>query len=327
MSQVSGKTTGTTSSFPSEAVAALLERVDVAAVQAGASEELGRLLAKEAIQRPEVPIVDGVMTPTTIGQTRRLAEVILAGGMMPRGWALPNDSAQAVLAKATIALAFAYRLRRDWTWALGAVAVVNNRPCLYGDALPDLIWASGKCAVIDETWEGLSGDGMAGPNTVAVCRAKRSDNGAEKVYRFSVKDAQNADLFGKSGPWRSYPKRMLQMRARAFCLRDLFADVLSGAGVAEEQQDTEEASRNAANAEGRAAIAARIDQLRGDPEPSTGTTEATKAPEPSGDVPPPVATPEQAAATVASLGVKLQADPSIFGEGDGPVGTTHGRKR
>jgi hypothetical protein len=42
--------------------------------------------------------------------------------------------------------------------------------------------------------------------------------------------------------YKSYPKRMLQMRARAFALRDMFPDVLKGLQVREEVEDFVEAS-------------------------------------------------------------------------------------
>jgi hypothetical protein len=47
-------------------------------------------------------------------------------------------------------------------------------------------------------------------------------------------------LKGKQGPWTNYPKRMLQMRARSWCLRDVYPDVLRGVHVAEEAQDMPE---------------------------------------------------------------------------------------
>jgi hypothetical protein len=50
-------------------------------------------------------------------------------------------------------------------------------------------------------------------------------------------DAKAAGLQGKQGPWTQYPKRMRQMRARAFALRDVFPDVLRGLPVAEEVMD------------------------------------------------------------------------------------------
>ena len=47
----------------------------------------------------------------------------------------------------------------------------------------------------------------------AVCIAKR--HGSTPVTaRFSVMDAKRAGLWTKAGPWQTYPRRMLQMRAR-----------------------------------------------------------------------------------------------------------------
>jgi hypothetical protein len=46
------------------------------------------------------------------------------------------------------------------------------------------------------------------------------------------------DFWGKQGgPWTQYPRRMLQMRARGFALRDAFPDVLRGLVTAEEAAD------------------------------------------------------------------------------------------
>ena len=56
-------------------------------------------------------------------------------------------------------------------------------------------------------------------------------------------EAPRHPLWGKTGrngaptPWVTYPDRMLQMRARGFALRDVFADALRGVITAEEAQD------------------------------------------------------------------------------------------
>lgn len=121
--------------------------------------------------------------------------------------------------------------------SLSAVCVINNRPCLYGDALPALVHRSGKCEYIRERIEG------EGDDITAVCECKRNDQSEPVSRAFSAKDAKQAGLWGKAGPWRSYPKRMLQLRARAFALRDGFADILAGFGVAEEVQDYDPGAR------------------------------------------------------------------------------------
>jgi len=64
-------------------------------------------------------------------------------------------------------------------------------------------------------------------------------NGKEIETRrtFSVKDARLAGLMNKAGPWKQYPKRMLQMRARGFAIRDAFPDALKGVITYEEASD------------------------------------------------------------------------------------------
>ena len=71
----------------------------------------------------------------------------------------------------------------------------------------------------------------------AYCKAKRRGE-PEQVRTFSDSDAKIAGLLGKQGPWMTGPKRMKQMRARGFALRDVFTDVLRGMGLAEEAMDT-----------------------------------------------------------------------------------------
>jgi hypothetical protein len=76
-------------------------------------------------------------------------------------------------------------------------------------------------------------DGQKG---AAVCKVKR--RGEDPVERtFSWDDAQRAGLSKKDGPWKTYPKRMLQMRARSWAIRDVWPHVLKGLSIAEESSD------------------------------------------------------------------------------------------
>ena len=117
--------------------------------------------------------------------------------------------------------------------ALQSIAVVNGRPSVYGDAALAVCKASHLCEYVTEFVEG-EGDQM-----IAFCQAKRRGYPKATVVQFSVADAKKAGLWGKGGPWSSYPKRMLQMRARGFAIRDAFPDVLKGLVTAEEAQDYE----------------------------------------------------------------------------------------
>ena len=115
--------------------------------------------------------------------------------------------------------------------SLQSIAVINGRPSVWGDAALALVMGSPVCEYVRET---VTGDGDA---MVATCEAKRRGYPQPTTVAFSVADAKKAGLWGKSGPWTQYPKRMLQLRARGFALRDSFPDVLKGLVTAEEAQD------------------------------------------------------------------------------------------
>lgn len=110
--------------------------------------------------------------------------------------------------------------------ALQNLAIINGRPALWGDAVIALVRSSPLCEYITESDDG----------DTATCRVKRRGED-EEVRTFSMADAKTAGLLGKQGPWTQYPKRMRQMRARAFALRDVFPDVLRGMPIAEEIMD------------------------------------------------------------------------------------------
>jgi len=115
--------------------------------------------------------------------------------------------------------------------ALQNIACINGKPSVYGDAAMALVQASAVCEDIEEYFEN-----EGSPNPVAVCVAKRKGRSPVTV-KFSVEDAKRAGLWAKQGPWSAYPKRMMQMRARGFALRDAFPDVLKGLITVEEAQD------------------------------------------------------------------------------------------
>jgi hypothetical protein len=79
----------------------------------------------------------------------------------------------------------------------------------------------------------------AGEATCVIERRLQSGGTLRTEGYFSIDLAIKARLLGKAGPWTEYPTRMVQMRARAFAIRDAYADVLRGIRVAEEEQDVE----------------------------------------------------------------------------------------
>ncbi len=112
--------------------------------------------------------------------------------------------------------------------ALQNIAVINGRPLMWGDAVLGVCRGS---SVFDG--ERFLETLPTPDNPVAVCQASRK--GEPPVVRtFSQEDAEKAGLWKKEGPWQTYPMRMLQMRARAFALRDAFPDVLKGIKIRED---------------------------------------------------------------------------------------------
>jgi hypothetical protein len=115
--------------------------------------------------------------------------------------------------------------------AVQNIAVINGKPCMYGDAL--LAVAQGH-----PSYEWIKEEPIfQGTNIVGYkCIVKRKHHD-EHIYCFTIEDAKKASLWGRSGPWTQYPSRMLQMRARGFALRNTFADALQGIQTIEEAED------------------------------------------------------------------------------------------
>jgi len=173
--------------------------------------------------------------PATITEAMEFSKMLADSSMVPKAYqGKPMDVLVCVQWGAEIGLAPMQALQN--------IAVINGKPSVYGDAAMALVQASPVCEDIEEYF-----DGEGTPNPVAVCVAKRKGR-KPVVAKFSVEDAKRAGLWGKQGPWQAYPKRMMQMRARGFALRDAFPDVLKGLITAEEAQDypTEERSAPAA---------------------------------------------------------------------------------
>lgn len=163
------------------------------------------------------------LAPTSLGEAMKLAEVMAGSDMVPRDY---KGKAGNVL----IAVQMGAELGLQPMQAIQNIAVINGRPALWGDAALAVVSAHPEC---DDVVEKLDGTGEA---MSATCTISRRDR--EPVSRtFSVADAKRANLWGKEGPWKTYPQRMLQMRARSWAMRDAFADALRGIGVVEEVRD------------------------------------------------------------------------------------------
>ena len=157
--------------------------------------------------------------PQTLKDAEDLAATLCASQMVPKHYV--NNPKNAVGA-----MAHGMPLGMNAMQAMQSVAMINGMPGLYGDGLLAVCRSCPSWEWMQETIEGET----------AICTAKRRGE-PEVTATFSVQDAKRAQLWGKAGPWTQYPTRMLAMRARAFALRNLYADVLRGMGSAEELRD------------------------------------------------------------------------------------------
>lgn len=181
-------------------------------------------------QKSSVTYVEGKgLMPYDMDGLYRLSNIMCVSGMVPKEM---NGKPEAVF----VACQMGLEVGLSPMASVQNISVINGRTCMWGDAVLALVRSSGKLTGISETFEGIWPE----DDFRAVCTAKR---GSETICRsFSVDDAKRAKLWQSGSgmtPWHKYPKRMLQMRARSWALRDGFGDVLKGMSTREEVIDFE----------------------------------------------------------------------------------------
>ena len=140
--------------------------------------------------------------------------------------------------------------------AIQHIAVINGKPALYGDAI--LAVCSGHPDF--ENIEEIALLGVGNKVTGYTCTVKRNTR-LPVSQSFTVEMATEAGLWGRQVLGRLILP-MLQMRARAFALRDSFADALGGVRVVEEVQDFYRETRNITPVNAKEELRALIDRQR-----------------------------------------------------------------
>lgn len=166
------------------------------------------------------------LVPTNLGEAMKYAELMAKTDLVPKDFkGKPENVLIAVQMGAEVGLSPIQSIQN--------IAVINGRPTMWGDAVLALVQDSDKMEWIKENDDGET----------ATCTVKRRGYPDPAVRTFSNDDARKAGLDKKAGTWQTYKKRMRQMRARAFALRDNFADVLKGLAIREEVEDYVETIR------------------------------------------------------------------------------------
>lgn len=188
----------------------------------------------DTVKETDLVVKQAAKSPITFGQSGvqlasledafRFANAICASGFAPRGMEKPES--------VLIALQWGAELGLTPMAGLTNIAVVNGRPALFGDAALALVRSSGQLEDYKEEEVG-----EAGKDTYGWRVTVKRKNQSPQSETFTVADAKAAKLWGKTGPWTDYPRRMLKFRARGFVLRDTFGDILKGLRTAEEVRD------------------------------------------------------------------------------------------
>ena len=144
------------------------------------------------------------LVPKDYNELEKIAKQYASSNLVPKTYSgKPLDCLVAIQAGMSLGLV-------PWQ-SLQNIAVINGKPTVFGDALIGLVRRHPDCKGIKETIDG------EGDDRTATCTVKRLQGGEieEITKTFSWRDAKKADLTTR-GPWKSYPDRMLQMRARGF---------------------------------------------------------------------------------------------------------------
>ncbi|MDY7025982.1 MAG: hypothetical protein SVC26_06555 [Pseudomonadota bacterium] len=168
----------------------------------------------------------------SLEEAQQMAHIITSTSICPKDYIGKSGDA-------LVAMMLGSEMGLNPIQALQNIAVINGRPSLWGDAMLALVQNHPAFVSIEETFN---------PDTMtASCTVVRK-GGKPHTCTFSQEDAVLAGLWGRN-TWKQYPKRMLQMRARGFALRDQFADALNGLISAEEARDSEPEPKNMGEAQ------------------------------------------------------------------------------
>jgi hypothetical protein len=167
------------------------------------------------------------LNPQSTDDAWKIAQALAKSDFVPKQF---RDRPHDIL----IVAAMGARLGLDVFSALQSIAVINGKPTLYGDAMLAVCQSRPDWRGQLVKWDGTGDDERV---TVTVRRNMAGGEIDTHEGRFSIKEAKQANLWGKQGPWQQFPRRMMEMRARAYALRGAFADALMGFHAREEMED------------------------------------------------------------------------------------------
>lgn len=194
--------------------------------------------AKELVAVP--PKAGGAiqaLVPSDMKELKYMAGLVISGGIAPASY--DNDPK-----KIALGMMKAMEVGLPPITGLSWIAIINNRPVIWGDGAIALVQSKGLITKMEVVEVGATPEEAAETHGFSddygyEVRIWRKDQDSPYLGRFTVGDAKRAKLWmnTKKQPWMLYPRRMLRNRAAAFAIRDGFADALSGLHIREEIED------------------------------------------------------------------------------------------
>lgn len=187
----------------------------------------------------------GYIAPKNVEDAARMATAVIMGGFAPDSYKI-KGSETFDNNKVLLGIMSALEAGLPPLYGLRQIAIINGRPTIWGDAAMALVQSKNLIAGYKEEQIGTKPtdkDLNKWPDDYGwrVTIERRGQTGSY-VGEFTVGMAKRARLWmnAKKVPWLEHPDRMLKIRARAFPLRDGFADALAGLAIREEIEDMHE---------------------------------------------------------------------------------------
>lgn len=155
-------------------------------------------------------------------QKRQLAALV-EGGFLPKGCTKEEAFAR-VVAGASMGM--------KPIQALNGIAMINGKPTLHSDSIPCTVMASGLVNGMKYKFDG-EGDNMS-----CTFYVRRKGIEEYQEWTYSMEDARKAGLLANP-VWQKHTKKMLFNRARTWCFRNTFPDVIGNVYTPEEVEEAE----------------------------------------------------------------------------------------
>lgn len=192
---------------------------------------------KEEVSVPAEPmnLEDGLMVAKTSNDEWRIANMMIKSAALPQQF---KNIPQVIMA-----LQFLKAHKLPPMIAIRQTTIINGTLSIWGELPKALVKRSGLMKQMQESIYDnqyneicLKNKNLNATIFGASCMIEGVD-GTTVERSFTVEDAKKAGLWDKD-IWKKYPKRMLQMRARGWALKDFAPEILSGIAIAEYDFDS-----------------------------------------------------------------------------------------